>query len=343
MTVHLISVGKSVIDALAKPREKLRGNRDLAADISDVHPAGMLTREGILDHQRDLASAWLTAALAPPGNPVRDQLKADRLAEAARRIRPGLWPDDFSAEVGTFVRMPGTRRPVPEEDIAVLVCSDTATGLLAGVWNALALTYGALDRLLYIADPADSAEQLGGARGRVVIARVPGMDVGDDRGFRQAMGALGVLARELFTHGQLEQAEPFQFCLSGGYKATIPYLIGLAEAVRSIDKRRLDELGAVGLMPGNGSPYPVNAYVLHEEASKPIRLPLRRLLPEAVRDELAGFGSDGIRRQKGKPDPGTLEGYAYEAEGPARKETCELTAFGVGLRELLGVPDEVHG
>jgi hypothetical protein len=343
MTVHLISVGKSIVDAFDKPRERLKGNRDLAADISDAEPAKLLTREGVLDHQRDLASDWLTAALAAPGSPVRDQARADRLAEVARRIHPDLWPDDFSAEIGTFVRMPGTRRPFPEEDIAVLVCSDTPTGLFAGVWNALALTYGSLDRVLYIADPADSAKQLSGARGHVVIARVPGMDAGDDRGFHQAMGALGVLARELFTFGQLKQAEPFQFCLSGGYKATIPYLIGLAEAVRSVDETRLDELGAAALMPGDGSPYPVEAYVLHEEAPRPIRLPLRRLLPEAVRDELAGFGDDEIRRKKGKPDPGTLEGYAYEAEGPQRKETCKLTAFGVGLRELLGVPDEVPG
>ena len=343
MTVHLISVGKSVIDSLAKPREKLKGNRDLAAEISDAHPAELLIREGVLAHQRDLASAWLAAALAPRGSPVRDQAKTDWLTGVARKVRPDLWPDDFSAEIGTFVRMPGTRRPFPRQDIAVLVCSDTPTGLLAGVWNALALTHGSLDRLLHIPDPADSAGQLGVARGRVVIARIPGMDVGDDRGFRRAMGALGVLARELFAYGRLEPAEPFQFCLSGGYKATIPYLIGLAEAVRSIDKTRLGELGVAGLMPGDGSPYPVEAYVLHEEAAKAIRLPLRRLLPEAVRDELAGFGKDGIRRKKGKPDPGTLEGYAYEAAGPARKETCELTAFGVGLRELLGVPDEVPG
>lgn len=343
MTVHLISVGTSVIEALGKPREKLTGNRDLAVGISDAQPGRLLTREGILDHQRDLASDWLAAALAPPVSPVRDQGKADRLAEIAHRIRPDLWPDDLSAEIGTFARMPGTRRPFPSADIAVLVCSDTPAGLLSGVWNALALTYGSLDRVLYIADAAASAKLLSDARGRVVIVRVPGMDAGDDRGFRQAMGALGVLARELFMYGRLKQAEPFRFCLSGGYKATIPYLIGLAEAVRSVDKTRLDELGAGTVMPAGGSPYPVDAYVLHEEATRPVRLPLRRLIPEAVRDELAGFDDDGIRRQKGKPDPGTLEGYAYEAEGPPRKETCELTAFGVGLREFLGVPAEVHG
>lgn len=339
MTVHLISAGLSVIDALRKPREKLR-DPGFARVVGDARPAYLLADAGIREHQRDAAARWIAAALAPSGSADRDEDKARRLAQVTAEISPERWPDDFSAEIGTYLRMPGTRRPPSGEDIVVFVCSDTADGLLAGVWNALALTDGSLADVRYLSDPE---RQLRDARGRVVLARVPGMDVGDEPGFRQAMGALGVLARDLFRYGHLAPAEPFRFSVSGGYKAAIPYLIGLAEAVRSVDGPRLEQLGAGDLMPADGLPYPVEAWVLHEKAPEkadPIRLPLRRLVASSVRKELAGFGDDGKRREPGKPVPGTLEGYAYEAPGPRGKETCELTAFGVGLRALLGVPGE---
>ena len=344
MTVHLISVGKSVIDALEKPREKLK-DTSFRQQIANAHLADLMAPEVTHAHQGQIASDWLAGALAVPGTAAYDQVKADRLVEAVKKAEPHRWPADFCAEIQTFAGMPGARRPLPAGDIAVLVCSDTPVGLLAGVWNALVLTDGTLSRVLYLADPASSGQRLSEARGRVVIARVPGMDAGDEQGFRDAMGALGGLARDLFKHGGLEHAEKFQFCLSGGYKAAIPYLIGMAEAVRSIDEWRLKELGVAGLMPEDRAPYPVDAYVLHEDAPEgrdPIRLPLRHLIASAVRKELAGFGDDGVRREKGIPGAGVLEGYAYTAKGPSGREICELTAFGAGLQALLGVPAEAR-
>ena len=87
--------------------------------------------------------------------------------------------------------------------------------------------------------------------------------------------------------------------------------------------------------------------MLHESGrsgrADPIRLPLRMLLASAVRKELAGFdrrGSEWVRREQGIPGAGVLEGYAYRADGAPGKETCTLTAFGVGLRALLGIPGE---
>ena len=157
------------------------------------------------------------------------------------------------------------------------------------------------------------------------------------------MGGLGQLALRILRVREAQKGEEFRFYLSGGFKAAIPYLIGLAEAVRSIDQTRLRSLGVEHLMPDDG-PFPVQAFVLHEtagHAAPPIRLPLRRLIAAAVRQELTGFDERG--RRSGRPGSGLLEGYAYEASGRPRNEIYELTAFGEGLRALFGVTAERPG
>lgn len=354
MTVHVISVGLQVLDSLKKPRDVLGASEhDLARAIRAAGAAGLL--DGIPEHGRDQASTWLAGALAPPGALERDEGNAERLATVADAARVSEWPPYFSAELDTFSR-PGGRFPIPpgSDDITVLISSDTRDGLLAALWNAAALVGGDLRQVRYLPAPG-AVTALGEIRGQVVIARVPGMDAGDERGFRDAMGGLGTLGAGLFRSVGLfrserrSKAEPFRFYLSGGYKASIPYLIGLAEAIRSVDKTRLGELGAGDLMPGDGRPYPVDAYVLHESAAVTtplIRLPLRRVYADVIRQELSGFGTDAVRREKGIPEPGTLLGYAYEMRDPSAKpgrEKCELTAFGAGLREFFGVPAEGYG
>jgi hypothetical protein len=337
MTAHLISVGLSVRDALEKPRGKLGDKKGLVDAILAERPNELLACAGIRDEHRDEASDWLAAALAAQDEPGRDPAKATRLAEIAAKIGPELWPDEFSAEIETFARVQRAGHLLSPDDVAVLICSDTPRGLLAGVWNALALTGGTLARIGYLPKPGAS---LGAIRGRALLVRVPGMDAGDEPGFRLAMGGLGRLARNLFKSGSLKKDEPFRFYLSGGFKAAIPYLIGMAEATRSIDRKCLRELGNENLMPERG-PWRVEAWVLHETAgpdAPAIRLPLRLLDAEAVRYELKNFNAD-LRRTE-KLSPALLNGYAYEATGRPGKEVYHLTAFGEGLRELFGVPYE---
>jgi hypothetical protein len=341
MTVHLISVGLSVRDALEKPRGKLGDKRGLVDAILAERPNELLTDAGIRDKHRDEASDWVAAALAAEDEPGRDPAKATRLADVMAKIGPELWPDEFSAEIETFARVQRAGHLLSPDDVAVLICSDTPRGLLAGVWNALALTGAALGRIRYLPEPG--APPGAAVRGRAMLVRVPGLDAGDEPGFRRAMGGLGRLARNLFKSGALKKDEPFRFYLSGGFKAAIPYLIGMAEAVRSVDRKCLRELGAENLMPDKG-PWRVDAYVLHETAgpdAPPIRLPLRLLDADAVRYELSGFNAE--RRRSGKPSPALLNGYAYEAIGRPGQEVYGLTAFGEGLREFFGVPYEGYG
>jgi hypothetical protein len=331
MTVHLISVGLSMLDALDDPGRKLAAKRDLIAGIGKQRPGCLLADEGIDDTGREAASEWMVSALTP-GTP-----QADRLRDVLAAVRPDQWPRGISAEIETFDRVPqGTGLPLREQDIAILVCSDTPRGLLAGMWNALKLTDGDASRVRYLPSPSTP---LGAVRRNAVLVRVPGMDAGSPKGFREAMGGLGLLAGNLFGSRQLTKAEEFRFYLSGGFKAAIPYLIGLAEAVRSMDKVRLGQLGVPDLMPERG-PYPVRAFVLHETAgpgAPAIELPLRMLIADAVREELTGFGAS--RKPAGIPGYGMLNGYAYEATGRPGREVCELTAFGEGLRALFGVAD----
>jgi hypothetical protein len=198
------------------------------------------------------------------------------------------------------------------------------------VWNALALTDGHLTRVRYMPEPGSL---LSSVRGCAVLARIRGMDAGSPDGFEEAMRGLGLLAHHLFQYGKLEQAEQFRFYLSGGFKAAIPYLIGLAEAVRSIDARCLRELCPEGPVPDEW-PYPVEAFVLHETArpgTPAIRLPLRMLVAAAVRAELAEFDASGTFRGELRRDH--LLGYAYQPQGAG---CYKLTAFGAGLRAFFG-------
>jgi len=317
VTVHVISVGVSLRDSLADPLKPLASRPALVSEIRDAGPDRLLAEQGISDGSA--ASVWLSRALAASGSPERDDIGADRLAGLSAHIRPDLWPDDMSAELGTFARVPDVGRPLGRKDIAILVSSDTADGLVAGLWNAVALAGGDLGRVRYLAVPE---EPPGDLRGQAVLVRVPGLDAGDEQGFREAMRGLGLLGHNLLGANGISPEEPFCFYLSGGFKAAIPYLIGLAEGLRSLDPKR-----------------DVSAYVLHEATkSAAIRLPLRRLIAKRVKQELDGFDKAGRKAVDGNA-LALLEGYCYERDG----QTWQLTAFGEGLRALFGLLQEGFG
>jgi len=317
MAVNLISVGLSVISSLRDPGRWLADQPGFLDVITRERPHEL--RPGGAGGSVEM-SAWLSAALASPAPPGDGSSGAPDLAALVKAVQPGRWPSIVSGELKTVARMPGTGYPLSHADTAVLVSSDTSGGLLAGLWNAAALADGDLSRVSYLARPD---MPLGPLRGRALVVRVPGLDAAEEDGFRRAMGGLGTLGRNLLQSGELRRAEPILFCLTGGYKATMPYLIGLAEGLRSLD-----------------AGHPVDAFVMHETAGQqapPIRLPLRRLVASQVEQELSGFDASGERAAV--PRPALLNGYAYDvADG-----RCTLTAFGEGLRALFGVSPERAG
>ncbi|MGH3329580.1 MAG: hypothetical protein ACRDPT_17610 [Streptomycetales bacterium] len=306
MTAHLISVGKSLLEFFAAPDEFV--DAALAERIADVKPHRMIVNQ---TGGPEPVDAWLRRCLVD-----RDPETLDRLGDACEKITPRLWPARVSAELDTFARVPSSRVPMDPADIAVLISSDTADGLIAALWNAVALAHGDLDRILYLSDPEDGLEV---EPGNAVVARVRGMDVGDESGFRTAMRGFGVLGGQLARRWEGQEDVPFRCYLSGGFKAAIPCLISLAEGLRSLPGKR-----------------PVDAYVLHELTEGPaIKVPLRFLPPEVVREELTRF-SDGSSRHP--PKDRRLEGYAYEEH---KAECCwRLTPHGEGLLALFQAAPE---
>lgn len=312
MTVILISVGVSLLDGAEDWR---RHTSPVRAALRDHPPEGLITRSTATSAQA--ASRWLAGALAPATALGHDPVAAETLRDHARDALVHLWPVDMSAELNTFARAPQPGHRLRASDTAVLLCSDTVRGLLAGAWNAMALTGGDATRVRYVDDPR---QVLACETGTATVARVPGLDIGNNTGFVTAMRWLGDLA-----HGLLHRSaagpdpavpEPLACHLSGGYKATIPYLIGLAEWLRSAG--------------WNGT---VDALVHHEAtAGPPVRLPLRQIPAETVRDEL-GQGWDDHGQRRTRP-PGLLAGYAYDYD-PDR-DVWALTPYGVGLRAVFG-------
>jgi hypothetical protein len=336
MTVHLISVGVSVLVAMEHPDPK-KFSADLIEAFNDTQAFSTLTFD-FSETERKAASRWVASALPGPDEPEHEPARARHLRDIAGELDIGQWPPGISAEIETlrYASGKGQAFPLDEDDIAILICSDTPKGLLAAVWNALGLVKGDFSRVAYLPDPDQG---MGKIRGKAVIARVEGMDAANSDRFRDAMKHLGALACGLFESQSLTPEDDFRFYLSGGFKAAIPYLIGMAEAIRSLDEVRLAELGVVELMP-ESRVFPVKAFVMHEmsDPPKPIELPLRRLIATAIRRELAGFVG-GICR--GALESTLLEGYAYETL--AHGNGYQLTPFGEGLATLFSRPAESHG
>jgi hypothetical protein len=323
MTVHIVSVGVSIIEAFERPAGKLgEAHHDLIDAIGSAWPQHVFA--GLAD------AAAVSGRLDQWFGTDGDLAGAADFAVKARQIEPARWPPLISAELATLARDRGSFALAPD-DIAVLLTSDTRRGLTAALWNAVALAGGDLRRVRYLADPAAPLGEPAKVRGHALIVRVPGLDARDAGGFRDAMGGLGHLGRHLLSSGEAgcdpgnppitEETEEFRVYLSGGFKAAIPYLIGLAEGLRSLHTR-----GGVA------------ALVLHDSADDDgsvIPLPLRRLPPAVVRHELSGFGPRG--RPATQISHPSLLGYAYD-DAPGGR--YELTSFGAGLLAMFGLPEE---
>jgi hypothetical protein len=314
VTIHLVSVGKSILDFLADPhRDALGIDEKLADCIAEATPT--LLQE-VHDTTPEQAAALLRRCLVE-----KDAELVDALAAMCARIKPGDWAARVSAELATFANAGEIGSGLPNSDVAVLLTSDTSEGMSAGLWNALALTRADIGRVRYLTDlTAASAAEIASLRGSAVIVRVRNLDARNAADFRAAMGYLGLLGKSLLDQVAGE-AEPFRFYLSGGFKATIPYLIALAEWTHSLTRA------------------PVSAWVLHETTDTAIELPLRRLRKDVIDTELKHFVHDVSDR---RPEGGMLlEGYAYEQQEGTRG--WELTPFGAGLRALYGMAGEATG
>ncbi|WP_431887563.1 hypothetical protein [Nocardiopsis alba] len=266
--------------------------------------------EQTADLERETQAAWLAEVTAPgAGAAVRADLEA-----LLAQIEPARWPAEASAELSSLAahNLPSKHVAVPDRDTAILITSDTGKGLRASLFNAVALAGGDLNRVRYLHEPSE--EQIVRERGNIVIARLPHLDVGGEKEFTESMRDLGRIGRGVDRLLEPEN-DVARFHLSGGFKAAMPFLLGLGEALR-----------------GLRGPVKVRAFALHELAPglRSIELPLRSLPPKPVNDQLKPFEGSGI---VGEPPQGApLRGFAYDRVENGR--TWRLTPFGEALREL---------
>lgn len=320
-TVHLITVGVSLFDNLQHSLTGLRGgagdrkglmeyDKPLAKRVWDarrkLHDP---ESEQTADLERETQAAWLAEVAAPGPGAVRADLEA-----LLAQIEPARWPAEASAELSSLAahNLPSKHVAVPDQDTAILITSDTGKGLRASLFNAVALAGGDLNRVRYLHEPAE--EQIVRERGNIVIARLPHLDVGGEKEFTESMRDLGRIGRGVDRLLEPEN-DVARFHLSGGFKAAMPFLLGLGEALR-----------------GLRGPVKVRAFALHELAPglRSIELPLRSLPPKSVNDQLKPFEGSGI---VGEPPQGApLRGFAYDRVENGR--TWRLTPFGEALREL---------
>lgn len=325
MTVHLITVGNSIRDKLA---ERLAGEPGVVV-AGNLQDASLL---GLTLPDRDDLMRYLCSVTSPDDD---EAVHRDRavLQEALARLgllgehgRSG-WPTTISAE-STSVKVVCGTNGVSPGDLMILLASDTVDGMLSALWNACFLTAGADPSVVdFSAGPHRSGAPWTGLdrRGRVRIQVVPQLDLSRPRQADQAMRRLAEIARAVLV--DLGHAEKVVVHLSGGYKATIPFLIGIAEGMRSVDAA------------GHG-PAQVTAHVVHDSSivgddPTAVPIPLRRFDQHVLQQELMPF-TDG-RARRADLTHQLLFGYAYDTDGEAH---VRLTPFGHGLMALVGQPCE---
>ncbi|MFV2194988.1 hypothetical protein [Nocardiopsis sp. LOL_012] len=315
VTVHVATVGLSLFDTLlADSEERIEdavGDYDLAEEIHRARDRIHDPNYELPDRkdEADRVSDRLVKETSSDSGEAREELE-----DLLTAIRPDKWPSHISAELASLAADPAkASHRVGENETVLLIASDTGRGLRAALFNALAMTGGKVDRVDYLPEPEGRVET---GPGRVAIVRLPGLDAEQDKDFLGAMERLGEFG------GQIKNlmADPRSTCrfhLSGGFRVALPFLLGFAQALRSLYGTR------------------VTAHAQYEFSTPPrlIELPLSSPRSDDLRGKLARFGKDGYFTGKGRPSQDAVwSGFAYEWI----KDQClwRLTPFGMALLKL---------
>lgn len=218
-----------------------------------------------------------------------------------------------SAELSTFAAFYRQARAILEDgDTAYLLASDTPEGLKAAAWVAYYLTRNT-SRIEY----HDDVERFGSGpeRGMVAIYRVPGLDASSQRLFEESMEAIGLLGARVFNRNR-NPREPIRVHISGGYKASVPFLITLAEGLRSAAR----DVQAVCVSDRHPPPGQLPAC---------ITIPLRELDYAELSKVVSAFTHSSTRVDCNPS--GLLAGYTHVKDPDGK---WRLTPFGCGLVNL---------
>jgi hypothetical protein len=243
VTLHLLPCGVSILRNLRPP------NAVTSLALSDVRVMTGWARRELDTTGRDQPDRWAASFRAEVG-PYLDA------------IRGCQQPVKLSAEVASL----HSHQPRPDAgDRLVLLASDTAEGVLAALLNAARLAGGVVYHYMPLLDSTATGHAvLDGRSGEPLhILRIPGLLPNSAARFSEAMEYVAV-AMVWAARVHRGVGEDLEVHLGGGYKATIPYLVALAEYVRAA-------------WP------PVWAWCLHEgdpddnPAPEPVAISLRRV------------------------------------------------------------------
>ncbi|MFB8762224.1 hypothetical protein [Nocardiopsis alba] len=323
MTVYVLPVGVSLFDDLLSGSssriEDAVGDQDLGEEIFDNRDAisGSTGKLGDPQAEADRISEQLIKETSDQGT-ARESLES-----LIKEIKPEKWPASLSAELSSLASDRGRRHRLEvagNDEMVLLIASDTGKGLRAALFNALAMTEGDLGRVDYLPD-AETPLQI--APGRVAIIRLSGLDAQDHDRFLAAMQELsgfGPHFKKLLAH----EKSTCRFHLTGGFRVAMPFLMAFAEALRS-------------LYPGQ-----VSAHARYEFSTieRSIELPLSSPRSDDLEGKLDGFQEDGYLEGE-LPEEGVWAGFAYEKVPDTGRGRWRLTPFGMALRELIpGIKQE---
>jgi hypothetical protein len=230
LVLHVVPVGLSLDVQVTQKRIVHGAERELLHRALD--PERLRTRRGLTN---PVLAALRQATVLPGG-----------LLDAAMLLGPAL---DLVAALGarpqlcaewTSVRAELDAAPAedPHQGHAyLLLASDTAEGLRTATLVAHGLA--GTTPVRYVDDPRATAFRRDLIRpSEVVLCRIPGLDFADEHGLGaatwDALGAVGNVVAASALNPALADRWRVVLHLSGGYKALIPYLLVMAEAVNSV-------------------------------------------------------------------------------------------------------------
>ncbi|GHD16445.1 hypothetical protein GCM10007147_04550 [Nocardiopsis kunsanensis] len=326
MTIHIVPVGLSLADTLSQ--SKANGSNVLRETKKQWKDSQL----GFCPKTCDI-STLLHNALGDGVTAQGSEADLQKLEKVTTEHEIDQWGSQnrYSAELDA---MKAEDPNLNSDDLILLLASDTHDGLLCAALNALALAKGDLDLIWYRhsvevwpqKETGDSHKKdlVRFHRRQIIIVCVNNLDVKTKDGFNVALKDLTSLG-DVLTGGpekgtekiHRDDKEEVRFHLTGGYRTTLPYLLAVAEWVKSLSKN------------------PVSAHLIPEKDTKSTRIPLRWLNEDQVRSELNRFSPEG---HCGQTLPNSyLLGYAYEEYQPGN---YRLTEFGTNMRRLFSYHKE---
>jgi hypothetical protein len=213
--MHVLPVGRSLLGRIA--------TEPALAVLKSVLRPGTFA---VAANPRQRVAAELARLADPPTGvlDLHDVLPDEAQRVAVRSNDPKLCAEWTSVAVERL-------RAGDTDAASVLIASDTDDGLRSAVM--VAGQYA--ERVTYVPEPIKARDMRIEPR-RVYLFRIPGLDLGTEKPNDQTWLSLGSVGHVIARTARQATVTPWSVLLhlTGGYKAMMPYLLVMAEGIRSV-------------------------------------------------------------------------------------------------------------